>query len=323
MVRNSFTGMSKTFSLAVHGGAGTIAREVLHSEGGVVYLNALHRALEAGYRILQSGGEAIDAVQAAVVELEDAPCFNAGRGSVFNSAGEHEMDAAIMNGANLQAGAVAALKQVRNPVLLAREIMRSSEHVLLVGEGAETFAQLRGLRFEPASYFRTEQRFLQWQSLAGTTNTQLDHHDKKHGTVGAVARDAQGNLAAATSTGGITNKQFGRVGDSPIIGCGTYANNSSCAVSCTGHGEFFIRAVVAYDVAALVAYRGLSLEEAVASVVHDKLKTLGGEGGLIAVDPNGSVVMDYNSVGMYRGSCNSSGKFSCLIFDEVLKEGSL
>lgn len=265
------------------------------------YEQGLQDALQAGYSVLQGGGSAVDAVQAAVVSLEDFPLFNAGRGSVFNNAGGHEMDASIMDGSNLMAGAVSGISHVKNPVLLARTIMDKSEHVLLCGQGAEQFARQQGLQFEDDAYFYVQHRYEQWQQALKEDSISLDHNDKKFGTVGAVALDANGNLAAATSTGGMTNKKFGRMGDSPIIGAGTYANNNTCAISCTGHGELFIRSVVAYDISCLMEYKGLSLREACDVVVHDKLVKIHGEGGLVALDKHGNIELPFNSEGMYRG----------------------
>ena len=287
--------------LAIHGGAGTILRSSMTAELQQQYEQGLQDALQAGYSVLQGGGSAVDAVQAAVVSLEDFPLFNAGRGSVFNNAGGHEMDASIMDGSNLDAGAVSGIRNVKNPVLLARTIMDKSEHVLLCGQGAEQFAKQQGLQFEDDAYFYVQHRYEQWQQAVKEDSISLDHNDKKFGTVGAVALDANGNLAAATSTGGMTNKKFGRMGDSPIIGAGTYANNNTCAISCTGHGELFIRAVVAYDISCLMEYKGLSLREACDVVVHNKLVKIQGEGGLVALDKHGNIELPFNSEGMYRG----------------------
>lgn len=287
--------------LAIHGGAGTILRSSMTAELQQQYEQGLQDALQAGYSVLQGGGSAVDAVQAAVVSLEDFPLFNAGRGSVFNNAGGHEMDASIMDGSNIDAGAVSGIRNVKNPVLLARTIMDKSEHVLLCGQGAEQFAKQQGLQFEDDAYFYVQHRYEQWQQALKEDSISLDHNDKKFGTVGAVALDTNGNLAAATSTGGMTNKKFGRMGDSPIIGAGTYANNNTCAISCTGHGELFIRSVVAYDISCLMEYKGLSLREACDVVVHDKLVKIQGEGGLVALDKHGNIELPFNSEGMYRG----------------------
>lgn len=298
-------------AIAIHGGAGTILKTDLTPELEQTYTKGLQAALDNGYNALQSGQSAIDAVLAAVMSLEDNPLFNAGKGSVFTKQGKHEMDAAIMDGSNLQAGAVAAIQQIKNPVLLALDVMRHTEHVMLSGQGVLDFAATRGYTLEPDTYFFSQQRYNQWQQVQHTDTTALDHNipvkDKKFGTVGAVAVDSQGNVAAATSTGGMTNKQFGRIGDSPIIGCGTYANNHTCAISCTGHGELFIRAVTAYDVSCLMEYKGLSLQEAMHIVVQDKLVKIGGEGGMIGVDSKGNTALLFNSEGMYRGVRDNAG----------------
>jgi len=303
--------VSNNISIAVHGGAGTILRSNMTPQLQQQYEGALQDALDAGYHVLASGGSSLDAVQAAVVSLEDFPLFNAGRGSVFGNNGKHEMDAAIMWGKTLEAGAVCGVTGVRNPVVLARAVMEHSGHVLLSGAGAAAFGEKMGLPMEEEQYFYTEQRYNQWQQAMKENVVQLDHSDKKddkkYGTVGAVALDKDGNLAAATSTGGLTNKKYGRVGDSPIPGAGTYANNNTCAISCTGVGELFIRSVVAYDISCLMEYKGLSLREACDIVVHDKLVKIGGEGGLVAIDKHGNIELPFNSEGMYRGWRNEKG----------------
>ncbi len=299
--------MTQNFSIAIHGGAGTILRSTMTAELQQQYEDGLGAALDAGYMVLKVGGSSLDAVEAAVVSLEDFPLFNAGKGAVFNNKGRHEMDAAIMWGKTLEAGGVCGVSNIRNPVKLARSVMEQSGHVLLAGEGAEEFATLQGIAFEDDAYFYTEQRYRQWQEALLEDRVQLDHTEKKFGTVGAVALDKDGNLAAATSTGGLTNKKYGRVGDSPIPGAGTYANNKTCAISCTGVGELFIRSVVAYDISCLMEYKGLSLKEACDIVVHDKLVKIGGEGGLIAVDALGNICMPFNSEGMYRACRSSNG----------------
>jgi len=291
------------YALAVHGGAGTILKSRMTRELEQEYLTGLHDALSAGEQILKTGGASMDAVVAAVCALENNPLFNAGKGSVFNSEGSHEMDAAVMNGMDLAAGAVCGVKGVKNPVLLARTVMEQTDHVLLSGTGAEKIARLHNLEFEPDEYFFSAQRYDQWKKVQGSSDTMLDHSDeKKFGTVGAVAIDENGNLAAATSTGGMTNKMFNRIGDTPLIGSGTYANNRTCAVSCTGHGEFFIRQVAAYDVSCLMEYGKFSLDEACNETVNRKLRDMGGEGGLIAIDHHGNISLVFNSEGMYRGS---------------------
>lgn len=304
----------KPFTIAIHGGAGTIVRSTLSAEKEKNYLNALESAINRGYEILKNGGSSIDAVENAVIVMEDSPLFNAGKGSVFNHEGKHEMDASIMEGKNLKAGASAGTKNVRNPVQLARAIMDHSEHVMMFGEGAEIYARKMNLAFENEHYFFDQFRYDQWMEVCDTEKTKLDHSEKKFGTVGAVALDREGNLAAATSTGGMTNKQYGRTGDSPIIGAGTYANNLTCAVSCTGHGEYFIRGVVAYDISCLMEYKGLSLKQACDLVVNDKLKKSGGEGGLIAADSLGNIELPFNSEGMYRGWKTSNGVFELKIY---------
>ena len=299
--------------IALHGGAGTILRSSLTPEKEQEYTNALRQALNAGYDILSKGGNSLDAVEAAIVSLEDCPLFNAGKGAVYSSAGTHEMDASIMCGKDISAGAVSLIRNVKNPIALARAVMEKSEHVYLCGEGAETFARKFNLTFEPDAYFDSEFRLEQWQQASKEEGSFLDHNvtvngDKKFGTVGAVAIDKNGNLAAGTSTGGMTNKKFGRIGDSPIIGAGTYANNNTCAISCTGHGELFIRAVVAYDISCLMEYKNLSLAQACEEVVMKKLVAIKGEGGLIAIDKHGNIQMPFNSEGMYRAMKNAEGE---------------
>lgn len=295
--------MSK-FSIAIHGGAGTLLKSELSSEKESDYLSALQTALDEGYSALEKGGTSLDAVEKAVVLLENSPLFNAGKGSVFTEKGSHEMDASIMEGYSKKAGAVSLITGVKNPISLARKVMEKSEHVFMGGDGAMEFARLHKCELESPEYFYDEFRYNQWLSVKGTDTFQLDHSvldEKKFGTVGAVALDVHGNVAAATSTGGMTNKKFGRVGDSPMIGAGTYASNETCAVSCTGSGEYFIRGVVAYDVSCLVEYKGLELQEACDVVIQDRLRKMGGDGGLIAVDHFGIPVFSFNTEGMYRG----------------------
>jgi beta-aspartyl-peptidase (threonine type) len=314
--------MSK-FTIVIHGGAGTILREHMTPDLEAAYTEGLKSGVEAGYAVLEQGGSAVNAVRAAIVVLEDNVLFNAGRGSVFTKKGVQEMDAAIMNGTNLEAGAVAGVRNVRNPIMLATEVMLHSNHVFLSGKGANDFAIKQGVKLEPDEYFFSQFRYDQWKSIRDSDNYSLDHthqrleelmRDKKFGTVGAVACDYEGNLAAATSTGGMTNKKYGRIGDSPIIGIGTYANNKTCAISCTGHGEPFIRAVAAYDVSCLMEYKRLSLHEAMNVVVNEKLVKLAGEGGMIGVDAQGNHAMILNSAGMYRAYRSSDGENEIAIY---------
>lgn len=300
----------RKISLVIHGGAGTILKKNMTAEKERAYREALQAALNAGYSILGKNGLAIDAVKAAVVSLEDCILFNSGRGSVFTHHGTHEMDAALMDGKTLDAGAVAGVKNIRNPILLAECVMKNSEHIFLLGEGAEEFGKLHGLQTEPDEYFFSQFRYDQLKKAMENDTTALDHNitvDKKFGTVGAVACDEAGNVAAATSTGGMTNKKFGRIGDSPIIGAGTYANNKTCAISCTGHGEPFMQAVTAYDVSCLMEYKGFSLQQAMEEVTMKKLVAINGEGGMIGVDANGNTGMIFNCEGMYRGVRTSDG----------------
>lgn len=304
------------FTVVIHGGAGTILKTDMTLELEQAYQQGLQRALNVSYAVLEKGGTAVNAVKAAIVLLEDNVLFNAGRGAVFTKKGVQEMDAAIMDGSDLSAGAVAGVRNVRNPIELATEVMRNSNHVFLSGKGANDFAIKQGIKLEPDEYFFSQFRYNQWKAIRDSDTYSLDHthhhleelmRDKKFGTVGAVACDRQGNLAGATSTGGMTNKKYGRIGDSPVIGSGTYANNHTCAISCTGHGEMFIRAVAAYDVSCLMEYKGLGLQEAMNIVVNDKLVRIKGEGGMIGVDATGNYAMVLNSAGMYRGVKNSRG----------------
>lgn len=336
--------MNKT-ALAIHGGAGTILRSEMSPESEEEYRNGLKVSLQAGWEVLQNGGSSLDAVEAAVVELENNPLFNAGRGAVFTSEGKNELDASIMDGAKLEAGAVAFVKNIKNPVKLARFVMEKSEHILLAGVGANEFAKEMNAEFETDEYFHTELRYQQLLKAQKEGVIQLDHAAKesenefqisnlksqnknqsetgkdqrsKIGTVGAVACDSSGNLAAATSTGGMTNKKFGRVGDSPIIGAGNYAENSTCAVSCTGHGEFFMLGVSAYDVAARMKYKNISLEQAARETI-EHLTEIGGEGGLIAVDNRGNISLPFNSDGMYRGFVGADSEFTIEIYSLELR----
>ncbi|MEK7724898.1 MAG: isoaspartyl peptidase/L-asparaginase [Acidobacteriota bacterium] len=295
-------------ALAIHGGAGTILKSEMTPALENEYRKGLENALRTGWEILQKKGSALDAVEASVIELENFPLFNAGRGSVFTHEGKNEMDAAIMDGKRLKAGAIAFVKNVKNPIKLARLVMEKTEHILLAGEGANEFAREMKVEFESEEYFFTEHRYRQLLKAIEEGRIQLDHSSEskiqnpksKIGTVGAVACDFRGNLAAATSTGGMTNKKFGRIGDTPIIGSGTYAENSACAISCTGHGEYFMLGVTAFDVAARMKYKGLSLENA-ANETIERLTKINGDGGFIAVDASGNVVLPFNCEGMYRG----------------------
>jgi beta-aspartyl-peptidase (threonine type) len=318
--------MTSKAVIAIHGGAGTIVRASMAPDAEARYHAGLSAVLAAAQRVLGDGGSALDAVTQAVRLLEDCPLFNAGHGAVFTSAGTHELDASIMDGRTLQAGAVSCVKRVRNPIVAARHVLEYSEHVMFTADGAEAFAQAQGLEFVDPSYFHTDARYRQWQLAREQQRAMLDHDgatlaaqtpaaqakddalphepidpNRKFGTVGAVAVDLYGHVAAATSTGGITNKQVGRVGDAPLIGAGCYADDATCAVSTTGSGEMFMRMVAAYDVAAQMAYRGVSLEEAANDVVMNRLPRIDGRGGLIAVDAHGNVVLPFNTEGMYRG----------------------
>ena len=300
--------MTQPYSIAIHGGAGTLVKGQMTPEKEKAYKNALEAALDVGYTLLEKGDSAVNAVEKAVAVLEDSPLFNAGKGSVFTADGTHEMDAAIMDGKTLNAGAVSLISGIKNPITLARDVMQKSEHIFLAGTGAMQFAETLGYTLEDASYFYDEFRYRQWQEIKGTDHFQLDHSvekDSKFGTVGAVACDQNGNLAAATSTGGMTNKRFGRIGDSPLIGVGNYANNKTCAVSCTGSGEYFIKGVVAYDVSCLMEYKELSLHEASEEAIQKRLVEIKGDGGLIAVDARGNIAMPFNTEGMYRASQSS------------------
>jgi beta-aspartyl-peptidase (threonine type) len=307
-------------AIAIHGGAGTIDRGEFPPEREAELRATLERAVRAGHAVLSDGGSSLDAVTVAVTLLEDSPFFNAGRGAVFNAEGKQEMDASIMEGANLEAGAVAAVHNVRNPILLARKVMTDSPHVMLMGAGAESFAREHGIAFEDDAYFYDEYRWQQLQkaraeSAPGTTFLS-ETPTSWHSTVGAVALDRNGDLAAATSTGGMTNKRWGRVGDSPIVGAGTYADNRSCAVSATGHGEYFIRATVARDICARVQYTGVPLLEAAGQVINGQLQAMGGDGGIIAIDRKGAIALTFNTAGMYRASIDTQGKVYVAIFGD-------
>lgn len=313
------------YSIVIHGGAGTILKEDMTTELEQAYIRGLEESLAAGFAVLKKGGTAVHAVKAAVIVLEDNLLFNAGRGSVFTKKGVQEMDAAIMNGKDLSAGSVAAIRNVRNPIELAAEVMVNSNHVFLSGKGANDFAIKQGIKLEPDEYFFSQFRYDQWKEIRDSDNYSLDHtnkgleelmKDKKFGTVGAVACDQNGDIAAATSTGGMTNKKYGRIGDSPLIGAGTYANNNTCAISCTGHGEPFICAVAAYDVSCLMEYKDMNLKQAMNEVVNVKLVKMQGEGGMIGVDAGGNAAMVFNSAGMYRAMQNSKGEKTVGIYKD-------
>lgn len=300
-------------AIAIHGGAGTLPRAEMTPDQEAAYRAGLAAALDAGYAVLEDGGTSLDAVTVAVRILEDDPLFNAGRGAVLTHEGTVELDASIMDGRTLAAGAIAGVAHIRNPVELARAVMEHSPHVMLIGTGAEEFAHTRNIAFVANDYFKTETRKAQLRRVL-VGDTRPANELSALGTVGAVARDPAGNLAAATSTGGMTGKRYGRVGDSPIIGAGTYADNGSCAVSATGHGEYFIRTAVAHDICARVAYGGATLQQAADAVVMDRLARMGGEGGIIAVDASGQVVMSFNSEGMFRGARSSEGMREVAIY---------
>ncbi len=309
-------------AIAIHGGAGTIDKSKFTEEQEAAYRATLKEAVESGYRLLEQGGTSMDAITRAITLLEDSPFFNAGKGAVYTYEGTHELDASIMDGRTREAGAVAAVKHIKNPIHLARAVMENSVHVMLSGEGAETFAKSQGMTMVENSYFDTPHRLEALkkakQKLDKTSNYQAAHaalpSQYKMGTVGAVALDSQGNLAAGTSTGGMTAKRFGRIGDAPIIGAGTFADNSACAVSATGHGEYFIRYAVASDICARVKYQNRPLKEAAATVIHDVLLPAGGTGGVIAISPQGEVTMPFNTKGMYRAAKTQKGETYVAIF---------
>ncbi|MEC9108557.1 MAG: isoaspartyl peptidase/L-asparaginase [Bacteroidota bacterium] len=293
--------------IAIHGGAGVILKGDLSEEREKLIREKLDEAISRGYEILNASGSSTDAVIETIKILENSPLFNAGKGAVFTNNGTIEHDASIMNGADLNAGASSGTMHVKNPITLANAIMTKSDHVFLSGSGAEEFAKKENLDMVEQDYFYTEFRFNQLKKMKD---------DSKFGTVGCVAMDKKGNLVAGTSTGGMTNKKWGRIGDSPIIGAGTYANNNTCAVSCTGSGEYFMRSVVAYDVSALIEYEKLSLKDAVSKIIHKKLPAIGGDGGLIAIDNKGNIAMDFNTPGMYRASINKNGEKVIEIYSE-------
>lgn len=318
------------FAIIIHGGAGTILKKNMTPEKDAAYKAKLEKAIRVGYNILKDGGSSLDAVEKTINVLEDSPLFNAGKGAVFTNAETNELDASIMDGKTLNAGASAGTTTVRNPINLARAVMEKSKHIMLSGKGAEVFAEEQGLILVDPSYFYTENRLESLKRVkereaekSGKINSEsayldfydADIKDSKFGTVGCAALDKNGNLAAGTSTGGMTNKRYGRIGDAPIIGSGTYANNATCAVSSTGWGEYFIRAQVAHDISALIEYKGLSLKDA-AKIVLDKVKALGGDGGIVAVDKNGNMVADFNTAGMYRATMNDKGELTIGIYEK-------
>lgn len=315
------------FAIVIHGGAGTILRKNMSPEMEAQYKATLEEAIKVGHEILRNGGSSLDAVEKTINIMENSPLFNAGKGAVFTNEGKNELDASIMDGKTLKAGAIAGVTTVKNPINLARAVMEKSEHVMLVREGAEFFAKENGLELVNPAYFYTENRYQTLLKAQEKDRIELDHSggtsfydsfikDNKFGTVGCVALDKNGNLAAGTSTGGMTNKKWGRVGDAPIIGAGTYANNNTCAVSATGWGEFFIRNVVAYDISALMEYKGLSLEKAAEEVIQKKLTKLGGDGGIVAMDKDGNITMEFNTAGMYRAFIDTKGKLEIGIYEK-------
>lgn len=307
------------FGIVIHGGAGTILKKNMTDSLEIAYMEKLEEAIRVGHEILANGGTAMDAVTKTINVMEDSPLFNAGKGAVFTHEETNELDASVMDGATLNAGAVAGVQRIKNPIDLAREVMDNSDHVMLSGKGAEVFAEERGIDLVDPAYFFTEKRFKSLQRIKDKEQAQLDHDskvsfedpfikDSKFGTVGCAALDKHGNLAAGTSTGGMTNKRWNRIGDAPIIGAGTYANNATCAVSSTGWGEYFIRAMVAYDISALMEYKGLSLQEAASEVIQKKVPALGGDGGIVSIDKDGNVAMEFNTAGMYRAHMNAAGE---------------
>ena len=319
----------ENFGIVIHGGAGTILKENMSDSLEQAYKAKLEEAIRTGHEILANGGTAIEAVQRTINIMENSPLFNAGKGAVFTNEGKNELDASIMEGKTLNAGAVSGVTTVKNPINLAWEVMENSEHVMLSGKGAEQFAKERNLEIVNPEYFYTENRFKSLERLKerNSEKTELDHDgktafvdpfikDSKYGTVGCVALDKNGNLAAGTSTGGMTNKKWGRIGDAPIIGAGTYANNKTAAISATGWGEFFIRGVVAYDISALMEYKEMSLAEAAKEVIQNKNPELGGSGGIIAIDHQGNVSMEFNTAGMYRAKMNKEGDLEIGIYSE-------
>lgn len=323
------TSTDKGFGIVIHGGAGTILKKNMSDSLEQAYNEKLEEAIRTGHEILKNGGTSLEAVTATINIMEDSPLFNAGKGAVFTHEETNELDASIMDGKTLNAGAVAGVTQVKNPINLAKLVMTNSNHVMLAGKGAEVFAQEQGVELVDPSYFYTEKRFNSLQKLKRRKQAELDTNNKtafhaedpfmkdsKFGTVGCVALDKEGNLAAGTSTGGMTDKRWNRIGDAPIIGAGTYANNATCAVSSTGWGEYFIRAMVAHDISALMEYKGLSLQEAAELVIQEKVPNLGGDGGIVAIDNKGNIAMEFNTAGMYRAHMNAEGELTVGIYKE-------
>ena len=315
----------QSFGIVIHGGAGTILKENMTKEKEKEYRHALSEAIRIGYNVLKNGGTSKDAVEKTINYMEDSPLFNAGKGGVLTSEGTIELDASFMDGKTLNAGAVSGVKKVKNPISAAIKVMEESPHVMLSGQGADIFSQIHNLETVDQGYFFTERRInglkrvQNAEKLKGVYKTQNERsflENQRYGTVGCVALDKSGNLAAGTSTGGMTNKKWNRIGDAPIIGAGTYANNLTCAVSATGWGEFFIRAVVAHDISAIMEYKGLSIQEAAYEVIHNKVGALGGNGGIIGIDSNGNIAMEMNTSGMYRAHMNEEGKLDVKIYKD-------
>ena len=316
---------TENFGIVIHGGAGTILKENMNDSLENAYREKLKEAISVGHGILKNGGTSLDAVTATINVMEDSPLFNAGKGAVFTHEGKNELDASIMDGATLNAGAVAGVRHIKNPINLARDVMEKSDHVMLYGEGAEEFARSLGYKMMDTSYFYTQNRYESLKRILKKekkeNDTKISFEDpyiknSKFGTVGCAALDKNGNLAAGTSTGGMTNKRYNRIGDAPIIGAGTYANNATCAVSSTGWGEFFIRLLVAYDISALMEYKGMSLQDAAKEVIQKKVPALGGDGGIVAIDKDGNVAMEFNTSGMYRATMNADGELVIGIYKE-------
>ena len=316
-----------TFGIVIHGGAGTILKKNMSDSLENAYKEKLEEAIKIGHTILKNGGTAMEAVTKTINIMENSPLFNAGKGAVFTHEETNELDASVMDGATLNAGAVAGVTHIKNPIDLALAVMNNSPHVLLSGKGAERFGEEQGFELVDPSYFYTEKRFQSLQRVKEKEKAELDHDskvsfadpfikDSKFGTVGCAALDKNGNLAAGTSTGGMTNKRWNRIGDAPIIGAGTYANNATCAVSSTGWGEYFIRAMVAHDISAMMEYKGVTLQEAAKEVIQKKVPELGGDGGIIAIDKDGNVSMEFNTAGMYRAHMNANGDLKVGIYGE-------